>query len=135
MFHDDAAADDNVRGVRLVIGLDPEAGSDEAEHVTRQLRTELRELDFEAAIPRSSEEMPQGAKGSGIDWGTLLVTLSASGGVFTVLITSIQGWLARTRSANSITMTIDGDTITLDRASRQERDELVRTWVRRHVRE
>lgn len=126
------AADGGRCDVRVVIEPDPEAGPEDAERLTRQLRDELRKLDLNVVIPRSSEEPPPHAKGGGIDWGTLLVTLSASGGVFTVMIATIQRWLDHKRLARGITMTIDGDTITLNRASEQQRDELVRMWVRRH---
>ncbi len=118
--------------VRVVIEPGPDAGPDDVEGLTRQLRAELGELDLDVVILRSSEEPPPHAKGGGIDWGTLLVTLSASGGVFTVLIATMQRWLDRRRLARGITMTVDGDSITLNRTSEQERDELVRMWVRRH---
>ena len=118
--------------VHVVIEPDPEAGPEDAERMTRQLRDELRELDLDVVIPRSFEESPPHAKGGGIDWGTLLVTLSASGGAFTVMIATIQRWLDHRRLARGITMTIDGDAITLNQASEQQRDELVHMWVRRH---
>ena len=132
MSCDGGAADSGRCDVRVVIEPDPEAGPEDAERLTRQLRDELRKLDLDVVIPRSSEEPPPHAKGGGIDWGTLLVTLSASGGVFTVVIATIQRWLDHMGLARGITMEIDGDTITLNRASEQQRDELVRMWVRRH---
>ena len=132
MSRDGGAADSGLRDVRVVIEPDPDAGPEDAERLTRQLRDELRKLDLDVVIPRSSEGLPPHAKGGGIDWGTLLVTLSASGGVFTVMLATIQRWLHHSRLARGITMTIDGDTITLNRASEQQRDELVRMWVRSH---
>jgi Effector Associated Constant Component 1 len=135
MSRNGGAADGGQCEVCVMIEPDPEAGPEDAERMTRQLRDELRELDLDVVIPRSSEESPPHAKGGGIDWGTLLVTLSATGGVFTVMIATIQQWLDQRRLARGITMTIDGDTITLNRASEQQRDELVRMWVRRHSEE
>jgi hypothetical protein len=79
-----------------------------------------------------SAEVAQGAKGAGVNWGSLLVTLNAAGGVFTSVITVVQDWLARHSAAQSIKITIDHDTIELGRASGQEREELISTWVRRH---
>ena len=79
-----------------------------------------------------SADVAQGAKGAGVDWGSLLVTLDAVGGVVTSVIAVVQDWLARHSAAQSIKMTIDDDTIELGRASMQERKELISTWVRRH---
>ena len=74
----------------------------------------------------------RGPQGAGVDWGSLLVTLDAAGGVVTSVIAVAQDWLARHSAAQSIKMTIDADTIELGRASVQEREELISTWVRRH---
>ncbi len=79
-----------------------------------------------------SADVAQGAKGAGVDWGSLLVTLSAAGGVVTSVIAVVQDWLARHSAAQTIKITIDDDTIELGRASVQEREELISTWVRRH---
>lgn len=128
-------ADDDQRRLLLMLKLDPEAEPDEAERLGRQLRAELTQLDVEAVVPASTASEPDGAKGVGVDWGALLVTLSAAGGVFTSLIAVVQDWLARHASAQRITMTIDNDTIILDRASMREREELIKVWVRQHSRE
>jgi hypothetical protein len=129
----DVAAGDGERGLRLVIRTGPGAEPEEVERLTRQLRAELGELDVAATIPSSSEPIPEHAKaGGGVDLGTLLVTMSGAGGVFPMIIATIRDWLDRSRSAQGISMTIDGDTITLPRASQPEREELIRTWVARH---
>jgi hypothetical protein len=125
-------ADDGQRTLLLVLELDPEAEPDETERVSRQLRVELTQLDVEAVDPAIVAEEPEGAKGVAVDWGALLVTFSAAGGVFTSLIAVARDWLARHGSAQRITMTMDNDTIILDRASMQEREELINAWVRRH---
>ena len=79
-----------------------------------------------------SADVAQGAKGAGVNWGSLLVTLNAAGGVFTSVIAVVQDWLARHSAAQSIKITIDDDTIELGRASVQEREELISTWLLRH---
>lgn len=76
--------------------------------------------------------MPEGAKGGAVDWGSLLVTLSAAGGVFTLVIALTRDWLARHGGAQRIKLTIDNDTIVLDRATTEEREQLIGTWVQRH---
>ncbi len=126
------AADGDLRSLLLVLQLEGDAGSDEAELLGRQLRAELVQLDIEAAIPVSSGAAPEGAKGAAADWSALVVTFSVAGGVFTSVIAVARDWLARHGSAQRITMTIDNDAIVLDHASAQEREELISTWVRRH---
>jgi hypothetical protein len=124
--------DDDPRNLLIELLLDPDADSAEAETYGRQLRAELAQLDVEAVSPMVLADVAQGAKGAGVDWASLLVTLSAAGGVVTSVIAVVQDWLARHSAAQSIKMTIDGDTIELGRASVQERGELISTWVRRH---
>lgn len=120
------------RNMLLMVQLEAEADSDEAERLGRQLRADLIQLDVEAVRPATIADMPEGAKGGAVDWGSLLVTFSAAGGVFTSVITMTQDWLDRHSAAQHIKITIDNDTIVLDRASAQERAQLLGTWVRRH---
>jgi hypothetical protein len=124
--------DGDPRNLLIELLLDPDADSEEAERFGRQLRAELAQLDVEDVSPMVSADVAQGAKGAGVDWGSLLVTLNAAGGVVTSVIAVVQDWLARHSAAQSIKMTIDDDTIELGRASVQERKELISTWVRRH---
>src|SRR5215469_12961993 len=121
------------RDLLLVLELEPEADADEAERLGRQLRTELTQLDVEAVKPAPITDVPEGAKGGAVDWGSLLVTFSAAGGVFTSVIAMAQDWLDRHSAAQRVKITIDNDTIVLDRASAQEREQLIGTWVRRHA--
>ena len=120
------------RDLLLVLELEPEADADEAERLGRQLRRDLTQLDVEAVKPATLTDVPEGAKGGAVDWGSLLVTFSAAGGVFTTVIAMAQDWLDQHSAAQRIKMTIDNDTIVLDRASEREREQLIGTWVRRH---
>jgi hypothetical protein len=124
--------DGDPRNLLIELQLDADADSEEAERFGRQLRAELAQLDVEAVSPMVSADVAPGAKGAGVDWGSLLVTLSSAGGVITSVIAVVQDWLARHKAAQSIKMTIDDDTIELGRASVQEREELISVWVRRH---
>ena len=123
--------DGDPRNLLIELLLYPDAYSEEAERFGRQLRAELAQLDVDAVSPIVSADVAQGAKGAGIDWGSLLVTLNAAGEVFTSVIAVVQDWLARHSAAQSIRITIDNDSIELGRASVQEREELISTWVRR----
>lgn len=124
--------DGDPRNLLIELLLVPDADSGEAERFGRQLRAELAQLDVEAVSPMVSADVVQGAKGAGVDWGSLLVTLSAAGGVLTSVIALVQDWLARHSAAQSVKVTIDGDAIELGRASVQERGELISAWMRRH---
>ncbi|MGH3975538.1 MAG: effector-associated constant component EACC1 [Pseudonocardiaceae bacterium] len=62
----------------------------------------------------------------------LLVTLTATGGVCTVLIEAARDWLARHAAARGISVTIDGDTIVLEKSSARQRDALIDDYIRRH---
>ena len=61
-----------------------------------------------------------------------LVTLSGGGGVVAPVIGTIKAWLARGAGAHKVTVTIDGDTLELGRATDAERAEIVDAFVRRH---
>jgi hypothetical protein len=126
------AAGGNQRALVLALELDPEADAEEAERLGQQLRREIAQLDVEDVGPAFPAAAPDGAKGGALDWGTLLVTFAAAGGVFTSVIALAQDWLNQHASAQQIKMTIDGDTIVLGRASSQERERLINAWVRRH---
>ena len=125
-------ADGDPRNLLIELQLDPDADPGDAERFGRQLRAELAQLDVEAVGPIVSADVPQGAKGAGVDWGSLLVTLSTAGGVFTSVIVVVRDWLDRHSATQAIKVTINNDTIVLGRASEQEREELISTWVRRH---
>lgn len=63
----------------------------------------------------------------------VVVAVSASGGVLTGVLDGVREWLSRQSAARRITVTLDGDTLVLERASAGEREQLVETFVRRHT--
>lgn len=133
MSCDEPGPGSGLRTVLLVFEPEPEVESEEAERSARQLRAELRELDVESVTPVTSQTVPEGAKGlDAAILGTLLITLSTAGGVFAMLIETARDWLARSTTARRISMTIDGDTLVLEKASAQERSDLIDAYIRRH---
>lgn len=74
---------------------------------------------------------PEGAKGSGLEWAQLVVTLTGS---LPTVVGTIRSWLGRHARA-SITLTIDGDSITISEPSDAERAALLEAWLGRHDRE
>lgn len=129
----DHRLDSVLRDLVLVVESEPDADPDEADRSARQLRAELKDLDVESIAPATAKRAPQGAKGvDPLSLDALLITLTATGGVFTVLIEAARGWLARHSSARRISVTIDGDTIVLEKGSAQERSALIDAYIRRH---
>ncbi|MEW2161350.1 hypothetical protein AB0950_40215 [Streptomyces sp. NPDC007189] len=118
----------------LSIAFDPEFDPESAERLTRQLRAEIAELDVESIAHAPAGASPDGAKGSdAVTLGAVVVALSASSGVFTTLIETLRDWLGRHSARHRISLTIDGDSIELERASAAERQELIDAYVRRHT--
>ena len=125
--------DNLLRDLVLVVEPQRDADADEVDRSVRRLRVELKDLDVESVVTVTSENVPLGAKC--VDpptIGTLLVTLSATGGVFAVLIEAVRDWLARHAAARRVSVTIDGDTIVLEKCSAQERSALIDAYIRRH---
>jgi hypothetical protein len=118
--------------LRVVLEPDPDTDPEDGERLGRQLRDELRDLDVDDVEPVEGALPPDGAK-SGVlvsltEW---LVTLGG-GGVLVPVISGIKAWLARGTGNHKVTVTIDGDTLELGRATDEERAELVDAFVRRH---
>jgi hypothetical protein len=123
-------------GGKLEIEIDAGADSDEEElaELTRRLRDELVQLDvLSVDLARSSGEIPEGAKAiEAAALGALVVNLASSSGVLAAIGTGIRRWLQRQR-AGTVKLTIDGDTIELDRAPSAEQERLVELWIARHA--
>lgn len=132
-FGVDRGSDSVLRDLVLVVELEPDVDPDKADRSIRQLRAELKDLDVESVAPVSLESAPLGAKGlDPVSVGALVITLSATGGIFTVLIETVRDWLARHAAARRISVTVDGDTIVLEKGSVQERNALIEAYIRRH---
>ncbi len=119
--------------LKLVVDIGPEADKEELETNTLQLRDELMDLDVENVDLVCSGDVPANAKaGDPISWGTLLLTLAASGGVITTLINSVQSWLIR-NDRKSITLELDGDKLDLKGVSTEEQKRLINEWLKRRL--
>jgi hypothetical protein len=119
---------------QLLINLEvsPETDVERLVEATRQLRRELLELDVEAADFVAAGPAPQTAKaGMPIDWGKLLVTLTASGGALTTLINVLHSWISR-RQQGSIALEIDGDRLEITGTPTEEQRRLIDLWLSRH---
>jgi len=124
---------DPLRRLTLVVESDADADPAEVDRLVRQLRAELEHVDVEDVEPIGAEAVPEGAKGADpYSIGALLVTLSAAGGVFSLLIETARDWLGRQAAADKISVTIDGDTLVLEKTSKKERGALIEAYIRRH---
>ncbi|MCP4269281.1 MAG: hypothetical protein GY777_27550 [Candidatus Brocadiaceae bacterium] len=119
--------------VELTLKLDAGFGMDkeELESATIRLRNELLDLDVEKVELLKAGDVPEGAKGDPVSWGTLLLTLAASGGVITTLINSAQAWLTR-NDRKSITLEINGDKLDIKGVSTDEQTRLINEWLSRN---
>jgi hypothetical protein len=105
------------------------ADSDDEERaeLASRLRDEMLEQGVEE-VAHPEAHTPQGAKGAAFEWAQLVVGLAGSLGP---LLTALRGWIGRHPDA-AITLEIDGDTITLDKASPADRQRLVEAFLARH---
>src|SRR5688572_14886521 len=91
--------------------------AEEVMHLTMQLRQELLETDVRTVEVIKSGEAPAGSRaGEAVTIGALLMTLAASGGVLTTIISTVKDWLTRT-DVRSISLEINGDKISITGAS------------------
>lgn len=117
--------------IQILLSLNADKGLDDEqmERVTRQLRFELLGLDVDDVELVKSGAAPTGAKaGDTIAWGTLLMTLAASGGVLTTIIGTLQSWLTR-HNQRSISLEINGSKIDIKGISSEDQRRLINEWI------
>ncbi|WP_328475063.1 hypothetical protein OHA21_17285 [Actinoplanes sp. NBC_00393] len=123
---------DGVTQVLVVLEADDEIDAETHERLAHRLRAEIADLDVEAVTAAPAAAAPANAKGDPVTIGALVVALSASGGVFTALIETARDWLGRQHGRHRISVTVDGDTIELERASSAQQRELIDAFLQRH---
>jgi hypothetical protein len=105
----------------------PDSDDDERAELTSLLRAEMVDLGVEE-VAHPEAHAPEGAKGAAFEWAQLVVGLAGSIGP---LLAALRGWIGRHPDAG-ITLEIDGDKITLDKASPADRQRLVEAFLARH---
>jgi hypothetical protein len=122
-----------VANVEVLLEADPGLAAEDHEKLARQLRKELLELDVESVTLCPGDAEVFGAKvADPVTIGAVIVAMSASGGVFTSLIGALHQWLSRSAKTLKISVTVEGDTIELDKASPEQQQRLVDAFIRRH---
>ena len=117
--------------MNVLLRVDAGPGAEPAEmaELADQLRAELAAQEVETEPV--AVDAPEGAKGAGVELGSLLVVLAASGGVLTSLVGTLQAWLTR-QSRSRLVLEIDGDRVELTGASDAERSRALEAWLARH---
>ena len=123
---------------RLIININhsPDDDDEQLEQLTLQLKEDLRELDVDKVHFIRKGDAPTGTKGDDVTrWGSLFVTLAASGGILPSVINTIQSWLTH-HEGRSIRMKIDDDELEVKgMISDEEEHRLIDDWINRHVKD
>ncbi len=120
--------------IRLSIDIDRGEGDDdrELEKLATNLRRELLETDVKSVALARSGSAPKGAKVvDPIALGSLLVTLSASGGLLATTVGTIREWLSR-RHGGSVKLKMGDEEISLTGLSSEQQNRLIEEWIKRH---
>ena len=105
----------------------PDSDEEERADLAGRLREEIQIHGIDE-VSHPAVESPSGSKGAGLDLAQLVVTFA---GTLPPLIMAIQGWLGRHPRA-AVTLEIDGDTLTLDEASPEDRQRLMEVFLAKH---
>lgn len=97
-----------------------------AADLTWELQQWLRDADLDPVV--ATGQPTEDAKGAALDWANLVVT--ATGGL-PFLIQIIRGWVSRSRGTR-VTISLDGDTLTLEGTDEETQRRLVDTFLARH---
>ena len=118
-------------GLRLEIGIEPDADAAEIQEAASQLRHELLELDVEAVRVPAGEPAPPGSRG--IDAGALGTLLVAAGrGALGPIVQAVQSWVAR-RATRSVKLCIENDSLELTNVSPEDQRRLIESFLARHT--
>ena len=117
-------------GADLIVRVSAGADDDQEETASfaRRLRSELLDLDV-LAEPVSEATAPDGAKGLSQLVGTLAVSLGTQ--TVKAIVARIRDWVSR--NGRVVEVTIDGDTIKINRPTAGQQDQIVNAWLARHA--
>jgi hypothetical protein len=114
--------------LRVQVGGYPDSDDEERADLTSRLRDEMVEKGVDD-VSHPEADAPAGAKGGALEWAQLVVGLS---GTIGPMLTALRAWFGRHPDA-AVTLEIDGDTLTIDRATPAERQQLLETFLARHA--
>jgi hypothetical protein len=121
---------DGAVSARVQVGGPADADADEIDRLAHSLREELLQTDLEDVRPVSIGSAPEGSKaGEVVQLGVLLVAVAPT--ALQAVVDAIRRWRERQHGA-SVTITLDGDSIELGRATPEQQDELMHAFLTRH---
>ena len=116
--------------IELIVQVGPSGDDDgDAAFAVARLRTELLQLDIDAASPIPSEEVPERAKALSGVVGALAVKLGPA--ALKALLAKIRDWA--TRNNRSIEVSIAGDSIKITGATSAQQQQLLNVWLAKHA--
>jgi hypothetical protein len=122
--------------VDVLLTLEPDSDLDDEarDRLTRQLRSEVAELEVESVRLATGDAAPVGSKAADpVTIGAIIVALSASGGVLTSLIGVVRDLLVRQPASHRISVTIDGDPLIVDNATADQQRDLIAAYISKHT--
>lgn len=122
----------NTTQLTVTLDAEPDTDAEDLERLTRQLRNELSELDVQANFVTGGPAPANTKAGDVIEWGTLLLTLAASGGVITTLINAIQTWLTNRNQPATVTVEMGGDKLQITGNPSAEQQRIIEAFLQRH---
>ena len=111
-----------------VVGDEDDESAD-VQALARALRAELLRLDVEGVDLVTEDSLPDGAKGLSVLTG--LLNVRAISEELRFIIAGLRSWIARNN--RSVTITLDGDTLTLSAASTEDQEKLINLFVAKHL--
>jgi hypothetical protein len=119
--------------VAAVLDAGPDHDAEELAQLTHRLQTDLLELDVDAVEAASGGAPPDGAKGVELlAVGGLVVRFARNATVLRSVVDATIAWVRR-QSVRSVKLSLDGDTLELTGASKEEQRQLIELWVARHA--
>jgi len=124
---------ERVSQLRLSLDTGPGTDAEEWDDLTRQLRSQLLELDIKGVDHMTAGQAPPGTRGNDA-WvaGVLIVSLVQSSGLFTALIDMIQSWISCI-GGRSVRLEIDGDMLEVTGIGSRDQRKLIQAWIDRHT--
>jgi|HubBroStandDraft_1064217.scaffolds.fasta_scaffold593670_1 hypothetical protein len=115
-------------GVVVRVYPAPDDYPEELAELTGRLRAELLELDVQAVDPVPEGDIPERTKGLSAIAGWLVLNLGREG-LRRVLVT-VADWASR--NGRTVEVTVGGDELKLNRATRDQQDTIIDAWLAQH---
>jgi hypothetical protein len=115
--------------VLLRISAEPDDDTGELDELTRRLRSTLLGLDVTRVDPVTTSGTPDGAKGLSAVAGWLAVHLGEE--ALRRVLETVLDWASR--NGRTVEATIDGNSLKLGRAGRDEQRRIVDAWLARQT--